>query len=90
VTVSTVFLGLPYPSNTLEDDGCNFLFETMVFGADLVRKEIVARCRDDLSSLFGKFFGTLEVQRRYRTAAEARAGHAEMVRLAGEAVAGTN
>lgn len=80
--VSTVFLGLKTCSPRSADPGLDYMFETMVFGPDEVIAQLVVATTDDVTSVFTKFFGgTPDFQRRYRTAAEARAGHAQTVRF---------
>lgn len=86
--VSTVFLGLPTVSNSFQDDGYDFMFETMALGnSELIEKicKSINYDRQD-SSIFSKFLGGGDIQRRYRTVEEARAGHTEIVKVVKQAL----
>ena len=85
--ISTIFTGLPMVS-LVDDD--QYFYETMVFGDNRLLKLISGNTSEDISSIFAKFFGITENQCRYRTVEEARAGHAELVRLAEQVVARLN
>jgi rubrerythrin len=80
--VSTVFLGVGTCSNHLAGiatEDFNYIFETMVFG-DQTKLEVIRRASpDDITSIFGKVLGFVDIQQRYKTLAEAKEGHARMV-----------
>lgn len=80
--VSTVFLGISTCSNLMNSDwDMNYLFETMVFtdGNKELQELLAKSAGEDITSIFAKFLGGYDVQRRYRTRTEALAGHASMV-----------
>jgi hypothetical protein len=79
LTVSTVFLGLSHVSNNFADERGEYLFETMVFGPDELLQKLLAETPEVDASIFAKVFGMTDIQRRYRTAEEARQGHAVIV-----------
>ncbi len=89
-TVSTVFLGIPHVSNRLDQEGKDFLFETMVFAPDSVMDLLKESRANQFPSIAGLCLGVFEVQRRYRTVEEARQGHEEMVNLVREILAEVN
>lgn len=92
VFVSTVFLGVCHCSPQLDGETTyDNLFETMVFGPpDLIAYLSKAHV-GDCTSIFSKFFGGgRDIQLRYRTVTEARAGHAEMVRYVQQSLAERN
>lgn len=90
VTVSTVFMGITMCSPSFDDDSIDYLFEMMVFGADELIEQISGSTTDDVNSIFGKFFGFTEVQKRYKTYDEAKAGHEEMVKFVTQVLASRN
>jgi hypothetical protein len=79
LTVSTVFLAMSHRSNNFAEDGDDYLFETMVFGPDELLQKLHAQTPEVDTSIFAKVFGMTDIQRRYRSAEEARQGHAAIV-----------
>jgi hypothetical protein len=79
LTVSTVFLAMSHRSNNFTEEGDDYLFETMVFGPDELLQKLHAESPEVDTSIFAKLFGMTDIQRRYRTAEEARLGHAAIV-----------
>lgn len=88
--VSTIFLGLKHCSNNFDDDEGGYLFETMVFGDEELIKEVTKSPLMRDSSIFAKFLGCTDIQRRYKTRAEALEGHAEILKLVKETLIGRN
>ncbi len=79
VRVSTVFLGLLATDNDPSHPGLDCLYETMVFAPEATLKLLAAHGNPEDRSIFSMVFGDVDIQRRYRTAAEARQGHLQIV-----------
>lgn len=88
-TVSTVFLGVRTCSNVLNVDGLDWMYETMVIGPENLLKHLTDLSPED-DSIFAKFLGSTDFQRRYRTAAGAGVGHEEIVALVRRALTARN
>ncbi len=77
--VSTVFLGCIASNNDMNSLVPDCLYETMVFAPAATLALLAAHGNHEDRSIFSLVFGGVDIQRRYRTATEARQGHAEIV-----------
>ena len=76
ISVSTVFLGMPHINK--ETGAENMLYETMVFADDAILAALLEISEYDDRSLMAEFLGTIDIQKRYATKAEALQGHKHM------------
>ncbi len=85
--VSTVFLGFICPYFNGEDGS---FFESMVFAPHETIEKLCKATSEDMRSIFARFLGNMEIQKRYRTIEEARAGHDQIVKFVEEFFAARN
>ena len=77
IRVSTVFLSLSHVSKEVGNDA-TMLYETMVFADENILQRIMELSETDDRSIIAMFTGSIDIQKRYATKAEAEQGHKQM------------
>lgn len=76
IRVSTIFLGTPHINKKTGKD--DMLYETMVFADVALLARLLELSETDDRSIVAHFAGTVDIQKRYATKAEALQGHKNM------------
>lgn len=82
IEVSTVFLGTAHPDwrHLLEDTPVSYdmLYQTMVFAEEPILARLLELAETDDRSIIAQAFGLIDIQKRYATKEQAKAGHKNM------------
>ena len=78
IKVSTVFLGTVHPNPRNLQDDTPMLYETMVFTEEPILARLLELAETDDRSIIAQAFGGIDIQKRYATKEQAKAGHKKM------------